>query len=313
MTPVRFGLHMWPQATTWPELRDTAILADECGFDSLWTWDHLVSIQGPIDQPAFDGWSLICAWGALTARATVGLLVGANTLRHPAITAKHAITLDHITGGRAVLGIGGGWVEAEHTAFGVPFGTGFGERLDRLDESVRLIRALLAGEVVTETGRFYAFDGAVAAPLPLRRPLPILVGGSGPTKTLATVARSADMWNHLFVGMDAARAASANLDGHLDRVGRDPATLERTISIPIIIRDDPAEARAAFRRAIAANGADVDAAWHELAGPPEHVVPVLAELREIGFDHVIFRMPAPFDRETIERAEEVRGLLDPAD
>src|SRR6476646_285741 len=116
---IRFGAHFWPQSATWSALRDAALAAEAAGWDSLWTWDHLLAIRGSDDQPLFEGWLTLGACAALTSRAQVGLMVGANTFRNPGLTAKLAATLDHISGGRAVLGIGGAWFEREHDAFGI--------------------------------------------------------------------------------------------------------------------------------------------------------------------------------------------------
>ena len=133
----------------------------------------------------------------MTRRARVGLLVAANTFRNPGLTAKLATTVDHVSDGRAILGMGGGWFADEHRAFGLEaeFGSGFGERLDRLAEAVPLIRRLLDGERVTHEGRFYRLHDALAAPRPVQARIPLLIGGSGPTKTLPLVARHADLWN----------------------------------------------------------------------------------------------------------------------
>src|SRR3954471_15044503 len=153
---VRVGALLWPQTGSWSVLRDAAGRADRAGLDSLWTWDHLMSIVGPWQQPILEGWTTLAAFAALTERPTLGLMVGANTFRNPGLTAKLATTLDQISGGRAVLGIGGAWFEREHDAFGFEtWGSGFGERLDRLDESVMLLRRLLDGERITHSGRFY--------------------------------------------------------------------------------------------------------------------------------------------------------------
>src|SRR6266545_5668238 len=155
-----------------------------------------MAIFGPWEQPIFEGWSVISAVAALTNRVRLGLMVGANTLRNPGLTSKLATTLDHVSDGRAVLGIGGAWFEREHEAFGIAeFGSGFGERLDRLDESVMLLRRLLDGERITHAGRFYTLTDALCEPRPIQAHLPILVGGSGPKKTLRTVAQRANAWN----------------------------------------------------------------------------------------------------------------------
>ncbi len=151
---MRFGLQLWSQRTDWPGFRDAALAAEEAGWDSVWTWDHLNAIFGPWEQPIFEGWSVLSALGGLTGRMRLGLMVVANTFRNPGLTAKLATTLDHVSVGRAVLGIGGAWFEREHDAFGIDFDAGFGERLNRLDESVMLMRRLQDGERFSHKGRF---------------------------------------------------------------------------------------------------------------------------------------------------------------
>ena len=195
MSELRFGAQLWSQATSWPDFLDAALAAEAGGWDSVWTWDHLQAIFGPWEQPVFEGTLALAAVAARTSRVRLGLMVGANTFRNPGHTAKIATTLDHLSGGRAVLGIGGAWFAREHEAFGLDFGTGFGERLDRLEEGVGLMRRLLDGERFSHAGRFYTFTDALLAPRPVQAHLPILVGGSGPKKTLRTVARHADAWN----------------------------------------------------------------------------------------------------------------------
>ena len=128
---MRFGAAFWINRTSWPELRDACLAAERAGWDSLWIDDHLLADEGDSTDPKFEGWTTLSALAVLTERARLGLLVGANTFRNPGLTAKLAATLDHLSGGRAVLGLGGGWFEREHEAFGLDFGSGFGERLDR--------------------------------------------------------------------------------------------------------------------------------------------------------------------------------------
>ncbi len=114
---MRFGAQLWPQATSWPDFRAAAIAAEQAGWDSIWTWDHLLAIFGPWEQPNFEGWMALAGLAPVTTRVRLGLMVGANTFRNPGLTAKLATTLDHVSGGRAVLGIGGAWFEREHDAF----------------------------------------------------------------------------------------------------------------------------------------------------------------------------------------------------
>ena len=311
MTEVRVGVLLWPQTDSWPALRDAAIRADRLGLDSLWTWDHLMSIVGPWEGPILEGWSTLTALAAVTEHPTLGLMVGANTFRNPGLTAKLATTLDHVSGGRAVLGIGGAWFEREHEAFGFAetWGSGFGERLDRLDESVMLLRRLLDGERIAEhDGRFYAMHDALVAPRPVQAHLPILVGGSGPKKTLRTVAARADAWNTSGT-IDEVRAKLATLDEHCAAVGRDRSELELTISFPITIRDDVEAAEAAARERFRANGVENAGPGPHLAGPPALVAEAIAPYRDLGFGTVIVRLPAPFDRETIDRMPDVWSAL----
>ncbi|HXG26676.1 MAG TPA: TIGR03560 family F420-dependent LLM class oxidoreductase [Candidatus Binatia bacterium] len=306
--PPRFGLQLWPQQTTWLEFRDSALAAEAAGWDSIWTWDHLLAIQGPWEQPIYEGWSLLTAVAAVTERVRIGLMVGANTFRNPGLTTKLAINLDHISNGRAVLGIGGAWFEREHEAFGIPFGSSVGERLDWLAEAVPLIRRLLDGEVVTHEGRFYRFKDALAVPRPIQERLPILIGGSGPKKTIPIVARYADGWNT----SGTVEEVSASLDTlreQCEAVGRDSAGIELTVSFPTIIRDTVEAAEAARAAQLAHNGMQSLGGVATLTGSPDAIVETLRPYLELGFSTVIARMPAPFDRETIDRLPEVRALL----
>src|SRR6476660_6471409 len=300
---IRVGALLWPQTDSWPELRDAAIRADRAGVDSLWTWDHLMAIVGPWEQPILEGWTTLAALAALTEHVTLGLMVGANTFRNPGLTAKLATTLDHVSGGRAVLGIGGAWFEREHDAFGFDdtWGSGVGERLDRLDESVMLLRRLLDGErIAAHEGRFYTMRDALCEPRPIQAHLPILVGGSGPKKTLRTVAERADAWNTSGT-VDEVRARLDILDEHCAAVGRDRSTIELTISFPITIRDTLEAAETAYAGLLAANNVADMNANPILLGSPAFVAEAIAPYRDLGFSTVIARLPAPFDRETIGR------------
>ena len=305
---MRFGAQLWSQQTGWLEFRDAALAAEANGWDSVWTWDHLLAIFGPWEQPILEGWSTLTAVGAVTSRIRLGLMVGANTFRNPGLTTKLATTLDNVSGGRAVLGIGGAWFEREHEAFGIDFGSSVGERLDRLDEAVMLMRRLLDGERFTHEGRFYRMTDALCEPRPIQAKLPILIGGSGPRKTLRTAALRADAWNTSGT-VDEVTEKLAILDGHCADVGRDRAEIELTISFPIVIRDDAADAQAAFDGLLAHNGAEDMGQVPILLGSPTTVADALRPYRDLGFRTVIVRLPAPYDRETIERIGEVDALL----
>src|SRR5215213_4879341 len=273
MSDMRFGLQLWPQHTTWPEYRESALAAEAAGWDSVWTWDHLLAIQGPWQQPIFEGWELLTAVAASTQRVRLGLMVGANTFRNPGLTTKLAVTLDHVSDGRALLGIGGAWFEREHEAFGIDFGASVSERLDKLDEAVMLMRRLFDGEQVSHEGRFYTFKDALCEPRPIQARLPILIGGSGPKKTLRTTARHADMWNGYGSATRIAET-SAVLRERCEEIGRPFESIERTVTTEVVIRASEPEAREAWsiveeRHAIRDRiGSDGSPRGLCVAGPP---------------------------------------------
>ena len=312
---MRFGAAFWTNRTSWVELRDACLRAERVGWDSLWIDDHLLADEGDPDDPKFEGWATISALAVLTERPRLGLLVGANTFRNPGHTAKLATTLDHLSGGRAVLGLGGGWFEREHDAFGLDFGSGFGERLDRLDEAVALIRRLLDGERVTHEGRWYAMHDALCAPRPIQARLPILIGGSGPTKTLRTTARYADLWNG-YGSPDRIAATSEILRERCAEIGRPFAAIERTVTIDAVIRDQPAEVRATWAETARIHdldggvGSDGSERGLTIGGSMAEVAGYVGRLAALGIGEVIFSFRAPFDLETIDRVGELRSALD---
>ena len=303
-----FGLLAWPQATDWPTYRDTVLAAEAAGWDSIWTWDHLLAIMGPWEQPILEGWTTLAAFAALTSRVKLGLMVGANGFRNPGLTAKLATTLDHISGGRAYLGLGGAWFEREHEAFGIDFGTSVGQRLEWLDESVGILRRLLDGETVTHDGPHYHLVDAMCRPLPIQPHMPILIGGSGPQKTLRIVARHADAWN-TSGPLDRVTESVRILGEHCAAIGRDPTTIEMSVSFPMVIRDDAAEAERVWASLIGANGAEDAGAVPHLLGSPASGADAIRPYLALGFAQVNARLPAPFDRETVDRVGELRELL----
>lgn len=304
MSDVKIGFLLWPQTDSWPAIRDAAVRAEGAGAASLWTWDHLNSIAGPWEGPILEGWSILSGWAQVTSRATLGLMVAANTFRNPGLTAKLATTLDHLSGGRAVLGLGGAWFEREHEAFGIDFGAGFGERLDRLDESAMLLRRLLDGELVTHDGPVYPMKEALVAPRPVQARLPIMIGGSGPKKTLRTLAKYGDQWNAMG-RLEKLAERDAILREHCAAVGRDQAEIERTTTVDIVIRNTRDAALAAYKGRLAANGEEFDETWNFFCGTPAEIADGLRPLVDLGFRHIFVDTPAPYDLETIDRIGEV--------
>jgi alkanesulfonate monooxygenase SsuD/methylene tetrahydromethanopterin reductase-like flavin-dependent oxidoreductase (luciferase family) len=308
---VKLGALVWNQYTDWESLRDAGTLVDSLGYHSLSTWDHLYPIVGPPNGSMFEGYMTLAGWAEHTEQVRLGLMVGANTFRNPALVVKMATTLDHMSGGRMFLGIGGAWFETEHTAFGIDFGSGFGERLDRLDEAVQLMRAMLPGGPVSARGPVYAASEVVNNPPPVQERLPILIGGSGERKTLATVARYADAWN---TGGDLERVKHKDevLRRWCERVGRDESEIERTLQggSPIV-RDTEKEARKVAKAWAERNRLPEWRGSKGLLGPPELVVEKWAPYLDLGFEHIYVDCPAPFDHETLERlVREVKPALE---
>jgi len=311
---VRFGAAFWVNRTTWPEVLDAALAVERAGWDSIWIDDHLLVDEGGDTDAKLEGWAILAALATTTTRTRLGVLVAANTFRNPGLTAKLATTLDHLSGGRAVLGLGGGWFEREHAAYGIDFGGGFGERLDRLDEATGLITRLLDGERVTHTGRFYTLRDALVAPRPVQARLPILVGGSGPTRTLRTTARYADLWNG-FGEPDRIAEVSAVLEQRCAEIGRPFEAIERTVTANVVIRDTEEYARGAWEATAVRHGLvgrlGPDGTERDLTvgGSPADVAAYLAGYAALGVAEVMIVFRAPFDLETIARIGEVREAL----
>jgi alkanesulfonate monooxygenase SsuD/methylene tetrahydromethanopterin reductase-like flavin-dependent oxidoreductase (luciferase family) len=311
---VRFGAAYWIQRTDWPSLRDACLAAERAGFDTLWLDDHLLADEGDWHDGKLEGWATLAALAPLTTATRLGLLVAANTFRNPGLTAKLATSLDHLSNGRLILGIGGGWFDREHEAFGLDFGSGFGERLDRLEESIGLIERLLAGEQVTHHGRFYSMVDALCEPRPIQPRLPILIGGSGREKTLRTTARHADLWNGY--GEPARIAETSDvLRQRCEEIGRPFESIERTVSMEVVIRASESDARKAYevvedRHGIRGRiGSDGTPRGLNAAGPPGVVADYVRQLAALGIAEVIWIVRNPFDLETMSRLGEVRALL----
>jgi F420-dependent oxidoreductase-like protein len=225
--PLRFGLKLSGQDTTIEALRAVWRIADESGFDHLWDFDHLASIgDGGPDRPIYEGWTLQAAIAEATKRVRFGCLVTGNTYRNPALLAKEAVTVDHLSGGRLEFGIGAAWAEIEHQMYGIE---GLDHRVGRLSESLRIIKSLFTEERTNFEGRYYHFKDAIANPKPIQKPYPpFWIGASGPT-TLRLVARHADVWNIAGGDPDRVKELTPMLDEACGAVGRDPAEIRRSL------------------------------------------------------------------------------------
>jgi F420-dependent oxidoreductase-like protein len=225
--PLRFGLKLSGQDTTIESLRNIWRIADEGGFDHVWVFDHLASIgEGGPDRPIYEGWMLQAAIAQATKRVHLGCLVTGNTYRNPALLAKMAVTVDHLSGGRLEFGIGAAWAEIEHQMYGIE---GLDHRVGRLRESLEIIKSLFTQERTNFDGRYYQMKDAIANPKPIQKPHPpFWIGASGPT-TLKLVARHADVWN--ISGGDPAHAGelTERLEQACAEIGRDPSQIRRSI------------------------------------------------------------------------------------
>ena len=305
---MNLGLMLSTQATTWEELHDAVVAGDRLGYEQVWLWDHLLAVLGDPSQPIFEGWTALAACASATAHVRLGLMVGANTFRNPGLVAKIATTLDHVSGGRAMVGLGGAWFEPEHRAFGIDFGKSPGERLRWLDDAARIVRDLLDGKAVSGQTPRYALEHARLAPLPVQKRLPLLIGGMGERKTLRTVARYADMWNATG-SVEVLRAKGAVLRRYCAAFGRDPEEIERTVRVRVIVRDDVAEADRQWQRQMTHNMVPVGEDHRFVGGTPADIAALASEQVAAGFGTFIAEMMSPFDMETIERlATEVLPL-----
>ena len=309
MTDIRFGALCWNQYTDWPSLLEAGVRADRLAYDTLWTWDHLYPIVGSHEGPILEGWMTLTAWAGATQHVRIGLMVGANTFREPALTAKMATTLDHVSNGRAILGIGGAWFETEHEAYGIPFGDGFPERLRWLGEALPIMRGMLRGERPTAAGRHYHAKDVRNDPPPIQPHLPLLIGGGGERVTLKLVARYGDA-NNVGGGFATVQRKEAILVEHCEAIGRDPSEIERTTGLgTVIIRDSRAEAERVQREIFERNGNA--RLWTEQpVGTPEDVAAILEPYLEIGYRHFIAGFPSPYDEESMTRLiTEVKPML----
>jgi F420-dependent oxidoreductase-like protein len=309
---IRVGFQVWGQFVSWAELMAQAREIEHLGFDSLWANDHFMPATGDrahspegLEGPFFEGWMTLAGFAAATARIRLGILVSGAGYRNPVLLVKQATALDHLSGGRVTLGLGAGWHEREHRAFGFEYPS-LGQRIDRLDEQATVIRGLLDGEAVTFSGRWVRTEAARNDPPPLQSHLPLLIGGSGERRTLPIVARCADAWDG---EGDPATYAHKNavLNQRCAEIGRDPATIRRTVGVlPACIRDTRAEALDVLAATLGHHGLEPEEArafaeTSPLVGAEAAVLAALGAWRDAGAEEAIVDWPAPFDRETLER------------
>jgi F420-dependent oxidoreductase-like protein len=249
---IRFGIKVAQMGGTYAEMQEAWLEADRLGFDTAWAHDHLLNQNDP-SRPEDEGWTVLTALLVQSRRIRGGLMVTANTFRHPAMLAKIASTVDVVSAGRVEVGLGAGWFEAEHRQYGLPLPP-LGERMRRLDEACAVLRALWTEPRATFEGVHYQVREAFHEPKPVQRPHPpIVIGTSGERVGLRIVARHAQEWNMAKGSPADFQRRSALLDTYCREVGRDPATVARSIQfLPEAMDRDPALLAARAREFVAA-------------------------------------------------------------
>ena len=227
---ITFGVHIGPQNISIEDLRRLWNYADTHGFKWISVWDHFYEAP-PVDGNSthFEAVSLMSAIACETRNVEIGNYVFCMTYRNPAVLTKSIITIDHLSGGRAALGLGAGWHTMEHAAYGFPFRPPK-QRLDMLEEGTKIIRSLLDNDRTTYQGEYFQMENAAMNPKPLRR-LPIWIGGRGEKRTLRIAARHADGWNVPYIGPEEFRHKCEVLDTWCEKEGRDPATIKRSLNV----------------------------------------------------------------------------------
>ena len=287
------------EGVTWEDLVALASACEEHGVEALFRSDHYVSGFDE-SRPALDAWTTIAGLAAHTTRLELGTLVSPGTFRHPSVLARAAATADEISGGRVTLGIGAGWMEREHDAYGFDFATAR-ERVTRLGEQVELVHRLLREDRVDFAGEHYRLQDAPG----LGRPeVPILVGGSAKPGTTTPAVRFADEYNTFFATIDEARERKRTLDEACQQAGRDPATLRYSLMAPCVVGRDERELHDSARRVGSRFGRDPQEVIERYGergpvGTVEQVVERLKQIEEIGYERVMLQHLAHDDLDTV--------------
>jgi F420-dependent oxidoreductase-like protein len=307
---MKFGAVANQSGVTWQEVLDQWKDADSGdAYDSMWLMDHFVTGFGGAfgsEGPCFEGWTALSALAQATSRVKIGILVTGNTYRHPAVLAKQATTVDHISGGRLIFGLGAGWHEYEHQAFGINLPP-VKERMDRLEEAAWLIKALWTDERPSMDGQYYSLDKPPYNPANVQEPHPpILIGGGGEKRTLKIVAQYADVANVMGTP-DETRHKWEVLDEHCDAIGRDPKSIKRTIQAPLFLNEDPAfQERVLQGMASARGGTPEEARDALLIGGPEEVKDKIGRYQDAGVEEIYAAMWPRFFPPIVQKfAEEV--------
>lgn len=272
----------------WAKCRDTTLLAEELGYDSIWVYDHFHNVPVPTHEAVFECWTTMAALASITSRIRLGQMVSCTSYRSPALTAKITSTIDVISNGRLEWGVGAGWYDGEYRAYGYEFPEAK-VRIGMLREAVEVVKAMWTGPDAKYDGRYYRIDGAQCDPKPLQEPHPpVWIGGGGEQLTLRVVARLADKAN--FGGKPDQWAHKRDvLHDHCRDVGRDPAEIELTWSPEVVVRERENEIRELVDAGKASKWGEPYESWKEgnLVGTPDEVASKINAYRELGCTYFV--------------------------
>jgi F420-dependent oxidoreductase-like protein len=294
-----FGVHTGLQHTTMDELVSLWQQIESLGFDWISIWDHFYAADLTGNPDCLEAVAAHAALAAVTERVRCGSLVYCVGYRHPAVLAKAITTIDHLSGGRADIGLGAGWSEVEYRAFGIPFPSA-GERLDMLEEAAACVRGLLREPRTTFAGRYFSLTDAANEPRPVQAELPVWIGGGGEKKTLRIVAQYADGWNVPFVSPSQFAAKRAVLLEWCEKVGRDPSEIRCAVNVGYAKDEDDMAEQFANLRMVVAPGV--------LVGGPAQVAERVQEYVDAGADQVNLALRAPWDPGRLEAAAAALGV-----
>jgi F420-dependent oxidoreductase-like protein len=298
---LRFGVHAGLQHTSIAELKELWARLEGLGFDWISIWDHFYAADNSGDPHCLEAVTTHTALAAYTSRVTCGSLVYSAGYRHPAVLANAMATLDQVSEGRTVLGLGAGWLQNEYDRYGLPFGSP-GERLAMLDEYIQCVRGLLTQDKTSFDGKFFHLDDAQCEPKPVQERLPIWVGGGGEKVTLRIAAEHADGWNAPFVPPEVWGHKADVLDAHCEKAGRDPATITKAVNVGMAFTDEALQRQFGPMSEYVKPGV--------LSGSVQEMVDKVGAYVAAGASYVIVAMRAPFDRDGLERfAAEVMPAL----
>jgi F420-dependent oxidoreductase-like protein len=288
---VKFGVHTGLQNTSISELQGLWRRIEERGFDWISIWDHFYAADA-IGTHCLEAVASHAALAAATTKVRCGSLVYSAGYRHPAVLANTMATLDQLSGGRIVLGLGGGWLQHEYDVYGLDYGTA-GERLRKLEEYIQCVRGLLTLDRTNFAGEFFTLTDAACEPKPEQDRLPIWIGGGGERVTLRIAAQYADGWNVPFISPDTWAHKAAVLDQHCERLGRDPAEITKTVNVGMAFTE--AELREQFGKLTDIVRPGV------FTGSVQQMVDTAAAYCTAGAHYLILAMRAPFDRDGLDR------------